>query len=315
MKGYVALTDFEWFSFLRDHSESGETNFWQPRGGALLDPPEGMPFFFKLDAEHGSWIAGFAFFAWRSMLPAWLAWDTYESANGAGNRDDFLRMLARRRGESIDPTGSFQIGCLLLTDATFFSEQDWIRPPSDWARTGIQRGKYYDDLSQGEGRRVFEECLARRTSATLPAVAPDLPIEQAGERYTQYLARARKGQRAFQIKVLDAYGRSCAVTTEHSLPVLDAAHIQPYAEGGDHSVGNGILLRADIHRLFDKGLVTITQDYKFRVSKSLESVYKNGRAYYELEEASLRDGIHLPRDARHYPNRDLLAWHGKKFVA
>ena len=95
MKGYVALTDFNWFTFLRDLPGASEVNFWQPRGGTILNPPEGMPFFFKLDASHGSQIAGFGYFVWRSRLPAWLAWDTYEAANGAPDRAEFLGLLAR----------------------------------------------------------------------------------------------------------------------------------------------------------------------------------------------------------------------------
>ena len=60
----------------------------------------------------------------------------------------------------------------------------------------------------------------------------------------------------FRVAVMDAYARACAVTHEHSLPALEASHIQPYAKNGPHDVRNGILLRADLHRLFDQGYVT-----------------------------------------------------------
>ena len=46
----------------------------------------------------------------------------------------------------------------------------------------------------------------------------------------------------------------CAVTGEKTLPVLDAAHILPYSKGGSHDVRNGLLLRRDIHSLFDRRL-------------------------------------------------------------
>jgi len=51
--------------------------------------------------------------------------------------------------------------------------------------------------------------------------------------------------------VLDAYGRQCAVTRERALPALDAAHIRSYSERPEHDVTNGLLLRSDVHRLFD----------------------------------------------------------------
>ena len=49
----------------------------------------------------------------------------------------------------------------------------------------------------------------------------------------------------------DAYERRCAVTGEKTLPVLEAAHIRPYALLGPHRVNNGLLLRSDLHKLFD----------------------------------------------------------------
>ena len=46
---------------------------------------------------------------------------------------------------------------------------------------------------------------------------------------------------------------------------MDAAHIKPYDQSGPHSISNGLLLRSDIHKLFDKGYMTITNDYKIEV--------------------------------------------------
>ena len=85
---------------------------------------------------------------------------------------------------------------------------------------------------------------------------------------------ATSGQGIFRIGVTDAYDRACAVTTEHSLPVLEAAHIRPYSEGGEHRVSNGLLLRSDIHRLFDKGYVTVTPDYRFLLSQRLKQDFE-----------------------------------------
>jgi putative restriction endonuclease len=108
---------------------------------------------------------------------------------------------------------------------------------------------------------------------------------------------------------MDAYGRSCAVTTEHSLPVLEAAHIQPYADGGPHEVANGLLLRTDIHRLFDAGYVTVSpEDLRFNVSRRLKDDYENGRTYYALHGAQ----IHSPRDLADSPGRAFLDWHARE---
>lgn len=66
------------------------------------------------------------------------------------------------------------------------------------------------------------------------------------------LIRPRLGQGAFRASVTSVYQHRCALTGERTLPILDAAHIRPYDQGGEHEVTNGLLLRTDIHRLFDK---------------------------------------------------------------
>lgn len=83
--------------------------------------------------------------------------------------------------------------------------------------------------------------------------------------------------------VTDSYGRRCAISGERTLPVLDAAHIKAYSVGGRHEVSNGLLLRTDIHKLFDLGYVTVDLDFCFAVSPRLREDFQNGRHYYELD--------------------------------
>jgi putative restriction endonuclease len=107
------------------------------------------------------------------------------------------------------------------------------------------------------------------------------------------------------VRVLDAYGRACAVTGEHSLPVLEAAHIRPYAKGGEHDLANGITLRTDLHRLFDYGYITVDEDSTLIVGRRLKQDFDNGRSYYGLHGRSLT----LPEDMLLRPARDALNWH------
>jgi putative restriction endonuclease len=119
------------------------------------------------------------------------------------------------------------------------------------------------------------------------------------------LMRRRLGQGAFRVMVTDSYERQCAVSREHTLPVLEAAHIKPVTSGGAHEVSNGLLLRSDIHTLFDRGYVTVTPSYTFEVSKRLNSDWSNGKVYYGL--AGRR--IELPKDPSCWPSRQTLEWH------
>ena len=61
----------------------------------------------------------------------------------------------------------------------------------------------------------------------------------------------------FRALITDAYSYRCAITREQTLPVLQAAHIRPYADGGSHELSNGLLLRSDLHTLFDQHYITI----------------------------------------------------------
>lgn len=107
------------------------------------------------------------------------------------------------------------------------------------------------------------------------------------------------------MQVLDAYERACAVTNEHSLVVLDAAHLKPYGDGGEHEVSNGLSLRTDLHRLLDRGYITIDADMKLVVGTRLKADFDNGRVYYAMHGRALE----LPRDAAHRPGSDALRWH------
>jgi len=91
----------------------------------------------------------------------------------------------------------------------------------------------------------------------------------------------------------------------HSLPALEAAHVRPYADGGVHALPNGLQLRADIHRLYDADYVTVTPDYRFRVSHDLAEDFHNGREY---ERFAGRD-ITVPGALTDQPDRELLDWH------
>jgi len=273
-------------------------NFWQPSPSTNFRAiPPGAPFFFKLRSPHYA-IGGFGYFVKQSIIPAWLAWEAFGAANGAPNFPTMQHQIeqcrtAARRGR--DPLCT--IGCLMVAQPVFFDESEWIEQPRDW-QPNIVRGKTYD-LTFGEGKRIWDECR-RIATEKRPAVAEK--VMRWGE---PTLILPRLGQGIFRVTVVDAYNRACAVTREHSLPALEAAHIRPYAEGGEHRVSNGLLLRSDIHRLFDQGYVTVTPDYHFEVSKRLRDDFSNGRSYYPLRGTR----IAVPEDPSARPDRELLAWH------
>jgi putative restriction endonuclease len=300
MEGYIANTDFDWYEYLRER-RFDEVNFWFPSGTQLLSRIKpGAPFFFKLKKPHYA-VAGFGHFAKSSAVPAWLAWESFGEKNGAPDYRSFLARIEKyqplARGLN---HGDQVVGCLMISQPVFFDRADWVRQPADWARQNV-RGEYYD-LARGEGRRIFEESLARTGQVA------DADLAWAGERYgSPILVRPRLGQGTFRVAVTDAYARRCAVTQEHSLPALEAAHIRPYSRDGSHEVSNGLLLRSDIHRLFDLGYVTVTSEHRFEVSRRLREDYSNGRSYYPLHGSM----IQVPAAAPEMPDPQQLSWHSE----
>lgn len=139
-----------------------------------------------------------------------------------------------------------------------------------------------------------------------------LEIDEAQPKYGRFsLIRQRLGQGTFRVAVLDNYERGCAITNEHSLPALEASHIRPYSENGPHATSNGILLRADIHNLFDTGYVTVSPQYRVEVSSRLRSEFENGHSYYPLHGKEIR----LPISVTDRPSKDFLEWHNEnKYV-
>ena len=100
----------------------------------------------------------------------------------------------------------------------------------------------------------------------------------------------------------------CAITGERTLPVLEAAHILPFAKHGPHHVSNGLLLRSDFHKLFDLGYVTVNPDLRVEVSPRIKEEWFNGKAYYRLDGQPLAT---VPNESEFQPKREYLEWHNK----
>lgn len=308
MVGTIAITDEGWYRFLAERPEVTELNFWTPSARRSFRAPPFSPFLFKLRAPQNA-ICGFAYFAQFSRLPDWLAWESFGIGNGCASFGEMHSRIAgiRARIHYDERTGSDEIGCIQLVAPAFFTSDAWIPQPKDWQPRTQTPVRY--DLAVGEGRRVWEACLAVAASVRGTGRAPEFPVAaERGPRYGEpHLVQPRLGQATFRIAVLDAYGRGCAVTEEHSLPALEASHIRPYACEGPHEIRNGLLLRVDLHRLFDTGYATVTPDLRLQISARLREDYQNGRSYYPLQGVRLK----VPTVQVHQPDIAFLEWHNQ----
>lgn len=303
MKLYVGVTDKNWFEFLRARPELDEVNFWQPSGSRqfrVLQP--GDPFLFKLH-HPDNFIVGGGMFAHSSLCPVDMAWEAFGEKNGVGTLDGMRRRLAHYRKLAPDSRENFTIGCIILESPFFFPRDLWIPCPTDFAKNVVQ-GKTYDPTT-GTGQHIWSEVQARLAARALPnriGEVHEIPGPVWGERR---LVKQRLGQGAFRVLVADTYERRCAVTREKTLPVLQAAHIRPVTEHGEHRVDNGLLLRSDVHTLFDKGYLTVTPEYRLRVSARLKKDFDNGDQYYQRQDSI----IWTPTRDEDKPNKQFLEWH------
>lgn len=304
MNIFVGLTDHDWYTYLRE-LRPDEVNFWWPsgdRGFRALQP--GEPFLFKAKYPYRAIVGGGIFVRYVPAQTS-IAWQAFGEKNGTHNLLELQdRVNKYRSGASLDPV----IGCTILSEPFFFPEELWIDEPAGWS-PNIVRGKRYS-TSDEIGANLWDQVVARmadpRTIIGPTASEVHSPLG-ASERYgVGSLIRPRLGQGAFRLSVLDAYEKRCAVTGERVVPVLEAAHIRPYAEDGPHAITNGLALRADIHKLFDLGYVTVDKNHRFRVSSLLDSEFANGRDYYKYQNQELTV---LPRRGEDRPAIEYLEWH------
>ena len=123
--------------------------------------------------------------------------------------------------------------------------------------------------------------------------------------YEMVRQSVRNGQQRFMRELLEACGGACAITRCAVPEALQAAHIIGYRGLASNVVTNGLLLRADMHLLYDSGLLTVDPDRP----KVVTSTRLACSGYSELDGACLV----LPRERRFEPSRDYLAVKFKEF--
>ena len=305
MRLFVGLTHRDWYRHLASHPELEEVNFWRPQAKSEFRAlSEGDPFLFKLHYPERA-ICGVGWFEGFTLLPVLLAWRAFGEGNGANSYEQFLQRLSSlRHGQPI--LESEDLGCVMLRSPVMFPRDDWIPEPSDW-EPNIVQGKGYD-AEVGIGRELWAQVLERLPASLLPPGEHRAEDEEhQGEvEFAEGWSRHRLGQGAFAALVANAYQRRCAFTRERVLPTLEACHIRPAARGGSHAVSNGLLLRSDVHQLFDLGYLGLhPQTLQIQVSPRIQLEFQNGVEYRALEgQVPL-----LPASLPERPSPVQLEWH------
>lgn len=158
------------------------------------------------------------------------------------------------------------------------------------------------EVKSVEGQRYLQS-LFRPDAQTDFTYASSSTAYEPGEDLrarSQRMINIRRGQGKFRDSLIDSYDARCAVTGSPVLAVIEAAHIDRYFGDHSHHVTNGLLLRADIHTLFDFLRITVDENLLIRVDPKL-----TGTEYESLDGTPLR----LPANHAQHPDRDALHRH------
>jgi putative restriction endonuclease len=307
MRFYLGVTNINWYTYLSSINPE-DINFWKPGGTPFKAIPVGAPFGFKLKSPLNA-IGGVGFFFKYTTLPISVAWDTFKERNGHSTFKEFQNIILSHRSDkaSINP----EIGCIVLTNPIFFHKEDWIETPANWGNSIVSGKGYSDSENDPIGKAIWSQIHQR----ILKYLSPDIEVNQSfavsepqSPEYNSILTKVRIGQGAFRVSVTDAYQRRCSISGEKTLPVLEAAHIQPYSESGPNQASNGLLLRSDIHKLFDTGYLTITKELKVEVSNRIKQEFENGKDYYKYHG---KDMALLPVRKDELPDTRFIEWHNQ----
>ena len=302
MRAFVGVTDEKWYRFLAARPDLDEVNFWRPSGGAFRALTPGEPFFFKAHYPLNR-IVGGGFFSGSTQLKISEAWALFGEGNGVASLDEMRQSVGRYRRQPIAPGEDPVIGCVFVRDNIFFPDDSTVDPPPGFAPNIVQ-GKTYD-LADTASADYFRLLMCRLLGSDVELDFRE-PWHRPGPVYGDpRLVRQRLGQKSVKAVVLGVYGWRCAITGSKVQPVLQAAHIRPLPKGGEHRTDNGLLLKSDVHILFDHGYLGVDPKCRLMVSPRLRSEFGNGDQFYAMAGSV----IAIPGRRADRPNAEFLEWH------
>ena len=260
----ISPTDKNWFDFLKVSGLNSNVNFWTPTPWNIrqLNNPDRLYFMLKSPIRQ---IGGFGeFVEYRNMTTA-QAWNQYGYRNGRASRQEFIGSIqdyidknsTKFGGQPIN-VNTYEIGCIILDNCEFWDDNLFIDPANyniDFA-TQVVTIKYFDQYDPFLQARNYRDNF-------------NLVNEPRNDR--QGTTNIREGQSEFKGKISRAYNNRCCITGEIIPELLEAAHIHEYRNRNSNHVQNGLLLRVDLHRLYDNRLIFIDHNFVIHVSNLVTS--------------------------------------------
>lgn len=290
----ISPTDIEWFKFLRTEGLNSEINFWTPTPWNVSRLASGDKLYFMLKSPIRK-IGGYGQFVEYKNMSVNDAWNKYGFKNGCTSKQELIERLDKYKASNSSDERSVtdsEIGCIVLTNAVYYDDDKFLDLDNyeiDFSRF-IVKIKYYNE----------NDPLEIATQSTLKEF--ELLPTSIEKLKKSRLVTERKGQGNFRAIITTAYSNKCCITSETTPELLEAAHIQPYFDENSNHVKNGLLLRVDLHKLYDNGLLYIDESFKIHISPEVKSEF-----YRKLNGTTIR----LPENNNLYPSKEALK--SKKF--
>lgn len=303
MNFYIGVTDTDWFEYLAGINPD-EVNFWNLESRDFRAINIGELFLLKNKYPDNAIVGGGYYFK-NFKIPMSLAWMSFNNKNGTSSYKEFSDKIYKFHGTNHKEDPDPMVSCNILVAPFFFIKEDWIPAPSDW-NPSVPQGKIYD-TNRKVGRKIYnqvQEKLEKYNKENLQLMDRDDKFLQSNPS----LILSSLGQGSFNLLVNEGYNRMCALSGEKALPLLKPSHIKPLSQQGPNSLNNGILLRSDLHRLFNMGYISITDSYRVLVSRRIIEEIDKGEDYYRMKDQELRM-LATRLDRR--PKKEYIDWHNE----
>lgn len=262
----ISPTDNDWFEFLKGVELNSFINFWTPTPWNINSDNRISRWYFLLKSPIRE-IAGFGEFIEYKNLTANEAWIEFGQRNGCIDKDELLKRVqsyidknSKEFGKTLIQPEDYKIGCIVLKNSQFWEPENY-KKPKDYGiefPTQVVKFKYFP---------VEDPFFSAEQQSPSDFKLLDSLRESNKREINQ-----RFGQSTFKGMLLKAYNNKCCISGESCPELLEAAHIQKYINKDSNHIQNGILLRVDLHRLFDSGLLWLTEDYRVQLSSEVLSL-------------------------------------------
>lgn len=194
---------------------------------------------------------------------------------------------------------------ITVVDYGYFSSDLFLLLKDKYCREFLRQiilNKYFPDFSKTEKNKNYLENLS---SDIL-----NEPIPAYKKKYAVIEEEIYVRSGLFKKLVPLVYNQACAFTgwkiqTASGLSLVDACHIKPFSICKEDHIKNGISLSPNIHRAFDRGMLSLDENYRILVSNQ---IIEESSSSFSLQKLQGKRII-LPKNELHYPGQEYLSWH------